>query len=76
MLSNSTAIVEAWARLGRKFDLMFGKRAFVHWYTGEGMEETEFMDAREDMVTLEHDYEEMAIDTLDMDAEEDYSDEI
>lgn len=31
MLCNNTAIVEAWARLNRKFDLMFAKRAFVHW---------------------------------------------
>lgn len=36
MLSNTTAIAEAWARLDRKFDLMYAKRAFVHWYVGEG----------------------------------------
>jgi hypothetical protein len=23
---------EAWARLDHKFDLMYAKRAFVHWY--------------------------------------------
>ena len=31
MLSNTTAIAEAWARLDHKFDLMYNKRAFVHW---------------------------------------------
>ena len=31
MLSNTTAIAEAWARLDHKFDLMYAKRAFVHW---------------------------------------------
>lgn len=31
MLSNTTAISEAWERLSYKFDLMFDKRAFVHW---------------------------------------------
>ena len=36
MLSNTTAIGEAWARLDHKFDLMYAKRAFVHWYVGEG----------------------------------------
>ena len=36
MLSNTTAIGEAWARLDHKFDLMYSKRAFVHWYVGEG----------------------------------------
>jgi len=31
MLSNTTAIAEAWARLDHKFDLMYAKRAFIHW---------------------------------------------
>merc|ERR1711890_38426 len=37
MLSNTTAIQTAWGRLNHKFDLMYVKRAFVHWYVGEGM---------------------------------------
>merc|ERR1711957_663852 len=38
MISNSTAVAEVFSRLDHKFDLMYAKRAFVHWYVGEGME--------------------------------------
>ena len=69
-LTNTTAVVDAWARLDHKFDLMFSKRAFVHWYVSEGMEEGEFTDAREDIAALEMDYKEVCEESPDFDEDD------
>ncbi|XP_076630101.1 tubulin alpha-2/alpha-4 chain isoform X2 [Colletes latitarsis] len=59
MVSNNTAIRYSWTALARKFDLMYRKRAFMHHYVMEGMEESVFQEARDNIATLINDYKEI-----------------
>lgn len=59
MLANTTALKFSWQKLLSKYNLMLSKRAFVHHFVGEGMEESEFSDAKEDLKALISDYSEI-----------------
>lgn len=41
-VGNSTAIQEMFKRVSDQFTAMFRRKAFLHWYTGEGMDEMEW----------------------------------
>merc|ERR1712111_123133 len=56
-VGNSTAIQEAWKRVADQFTLMFRRKAFLHWYTGEGMDEMEFTEAESNLNDLVSEYQ-------------------
>ncbi|URD73161.1 hypothetical protein MUK42_08549 [Musa troglodytarum] len=56
-LVNSTSIQEMFQRLGKQFSAMFRRKAFLHWYTDEGMDEMEFTEAESNMSQLVAEYQ-------------------
>ena len=48
-IGNTTAIQELFKRISEQFTAMFRRKAFLHWYTGEGMDEMEFTEAESNM---------------------------
>ena len=73
-VGNSTSIQELFKRVGDQFSAMFRRKAFLHWYTGEGMDEMEFTEAESNMNDLVSEYQQYQEATAD-DDEGDYEEE-
>jgi len=73
-IGNSTSIQEMFRRVSEQFTAMFRRKAFLHWYTGEGMDEMEFTEAESNMNDLVSEYQQYQ----DASAEEegDYGDDL
>jgi len=56
-IGNNTCIMELFKRVGEQFSLMYKKKAFLHSYTNEGMDEMEFTEAESNMTDLVHEYQ-------------------
>jgi len=56
-VGNSTSIQELFKRVSEQFSLMFSRKAFLHWYTSEGMEEMELTEAESNMNDLINEYQ-------------------
>merc|ERR1712146_446440 len=56
-IGNTTAIQEMFKRISEQFTVMFRRKAFLHWYTGEGMDEMEFTEAESNMNDLVSEYQ-------------------
>lgn len=69
-IGNSTAIQEMFRRVGEQFNAMFRRKAFLHWYTGEGMDEMEFTEAESNMSDLVAEYQQYQDATAEGEGEE------
>ncbi|KAJ4268833.1 Tubulin beta chain (Beta tubulin) [Fusarium torreyae] len=56
-VGNSTAIQEIFKRVDDQFSAMFRRKAFLHWYTSEGMDEMEFTEAQSNLHDLVSEYQ-------------------
>merc|ERR1712128_95066 len=74
-IGNSTAIQELFKRVSGQFTAMFRRKAFLHWYTGEGMDEMEFTEAESNMNDLVSEYQQYQEATIDEDYEEEEEEE-
>merc|ERR1719361_1583464 len=45
LVANTTALKGIFQRLATQFGAMYRRKAFLHWYKGEGMDEMEFQEA-------------------------------
>jgi len=71
-IGNSTSIQELFKRVSDQFTAMFKRKAFLHWYIGEGMEEMELTEAESnmnDLITEYQQYETATINDSDNDDE-------
>merc|ERR1711862_599582 len=56
-VGNNTCIQEMFKRVSEQFTAMFRRKAFLHWYTGEEMDEMEFTEAESNMNDLVSEYQ-------------------
>merc|ERR1719445_2140273 len=69
-ISNSTSIQGLFHRILDQFTAMYRRKSFLHWYTGEGMDELEFSEAASNMTDLVSEYQQYQEAGVDYDDEE------
>jgi tubulin beta len=74
-VGNSTSIQGLFKRVGDQFSAMFRRKAFLHWYTSEGMDEVEFSEAESNMNDLVSEYQQYQDAGIDEEEIDEYADE-
>merc|ERR1711939_736987 len=74
-ISNTTALKGIYQRLATQFGAMYKRKAFLHWYKGEGMDEMEFQEADKNVRDLITEYQDKQDASYEEEEEEDEEDE-
>merc|ERR1712228_910485 len=77
-VANTTALKGIFQRLATQFGAMYKRKAFLHWYKGEGMDEMEFQEADKnvrDLITEYQDKQDAVVDLEDEDDDDDDEDD-
>merc|ERR550525_516778 len=77
-IGNTTALKGIFQRLATQFGAMYKRKAFLHWYKGEGMDEMEFQEAVKnvrDLITEYHDKQDAVVDLEEDDDDEEEEDD-
>jgi tubulin beta len=64
-VANTTALKGIFQRIATQFAKMYKRKAFLHWYSGEGMDEMEFQESDQnvrDLVTEYQDKQDAVVD--------------
>lgn len=69
------ALQELFKRVSEQFTAMFRRKAFLHWYTGEGMDDMEFTEAESNMNDLVSEYQQYQEATAEEEGEFDEEEE-
>jgi len=69
-VANTTALKGIFQRLATQFGAMYKRKAFLHWYKGEGMDEMEFQEADKNVRDLITEYQDKQDATLDEEDED------
>ncbi|CAL6004980.1 Alpha-tubulin [Hexamita inflata] len=64
LIANHTSISDVWNIIATNFDILFAQRTFVHHYVHDGIEESEFVDARNNLEEVQQDFDEIILKDL------------
>jgi len=74
-VANTTAIKGVFQRISAQFAKMYKRKAFLHWYKGEGMDEMEFQEADKNVRDLITEYQDKQDAVVDLEADDEDEDD-